>query len=48
MAIEAIKEVTGAGLSLAGCMLIYDGLGGTMRRVKLNWDPQNPNNGSAV
>ena len=48
MAIEAIKEVTGAGLSLAGHMLIYDGLGGTMRRVKLNWDPQNPNNGSAV
>ena len=48
MAIEAIKEITGAGLSLAGHMLIYDGLGGNMRRVKLNWDPQNPNNGSAM
>jgi adenylyltransferase/sulfurtransferase len=43
-----IKEVTGAGETLAGYMLIYDGLAGTARRVKLNWDPQNPNNGRAA
>lgn len=45
MALEVIKEITGAGDSLAGHMLIYDGLAGTARRVKLNWDPENPNNG---
>lgn len=45
MALEAIKEMTGAGDSLAGHMLIYDGLAGTARRVKINWDPENPNNG---
>ena len=45
MALEAIKEITGAGDSLAGHMLIYDGLRGAARRVKLNWDPKNPNNG---
>jgi adenylyltransferase/sulfurtransferase len=43
-----IKEITGAGETLAGYMLIYDGLAGTARRVKLNWDPQNPNNGLAA
>jgi len=48
MALEAIKEVTGAGTSLAGHMLIFDGLAGTMRRVKLNWDPENPNNGAST
>lgn len=45
MALEAIKEITGAGDSLAGHMLIYDGLAGTARRVKLAWDKDNPNNG---
>jgi molybdopterin-synthase adenylyltransferase len=44
-AIEVIKEITVAGESLAGHMLIYDGLAGTAPRVKLNWDPENPNNG---
>ena len=48
MALEAIKEITETGSSLAGHMLIYDGLAGTMRRVKLNWDPQNPNNGTST
>lgn len=47
MALEAIKEITQSGTSLAGHMLIYDGLAGTARRVKLNWDPANPNNGKA-
>ncbi|MGI9438196.1 MAG: HesA/MoeB/ThiF family protein [Parvibaculales bacterium] len=45
MAMEVIKEVTASGTSLAGHMLIYDGLAGSARRVKLNWDPDNPNNG---
>ena len=48
MALEAIKEITETGISLAGHMLIYDGLAGTMRRVKLNWDPQNANNGTST
>ena len=45
MAVEVIKEITGAGDSMAGRLLIYDGLSGAMRTVKLNWDPKNPNNG---
>jgi len=45
MALEAIKEITGAGDSLAGHMLVYDGLGAHMRKLKINWDPENPNNG---
>jgi adenylyltransferase/sulfurtransferase len=45
MAVEVIKEITGAGDSLAGRLLIYDGLSAKTRTVKLNWDPQNPNNG---
>ncbi len=45
-ALEVIKEITGAGESLAGRLLIYDGLSGRARTVKLAWDPQNPNNGS--
>lgn len=45
MALEAIKELTGAGDTLAGDLLIFDGLSGRARRVKINWDPGNPNNG---
>ncbi|MGC6534152.1 MAG: HesA/MoeB/ThiF family protein [Parvibaculales bacterium] len=48
MAVEVIKEITGAGDSLAGHMLIYDGLAGAARRVKIAWDPANPNNGRDV
>lgn len=44
-ALEVIKEITGAGDSLAGRLLIYDGLSGRARTVKLAWDPTNPNNG---
>lgn len=47
-ALEVIKEITGAGDSLAGRLLIYDGLAARARTVKLAWDPQNPNNGRAV
>ncbi len=46
MAVEVIKEITGAGDSLAGRLIIYDGLSGAMRNVKLSWDPSNPNNGT--
>lgn len=48
MAVEVIKEITGAGDSLAGRLMIYDGLTGAMRTVKLNWDPNNPNNGTRL
>nr|WP_245727203.1 HesA/MoeB/ThiF family protein [Paracoccus isoporae] len=35
MALEAIKHLTGAGETLAGAMLIYDGLHGETRRIAL-------------
>lgn len=44
-ALEVIKEVAGMGDSLAGRLLIYDGLSARARTVKLAWDPDNPNNG---
>lgn len=39
MAMEAIKEITGAGTSLAGSLLLYDALDTRVRRVKLRHDP---------
>jgi len=41
-ALEVLKEVTGAGQSLAGRMLIYDGLETRFRTVVLKPDPQCP------
>lgn len=38
-ALEAIKETTGAGATLAGRLAIYDGLAATMRTVRLPRDP---------
>lgn len=35
MALEAVKEITGAGEGMRGAMLIYDGLFAEMRRIKL-------------
>jgi molybdopterin/thiamine biosynthesis adenylyltransferase len=35
MAIEAIKVITGAGASLRGEMVIYDGLYGESRKITL-------------
>lgn len=35
MALEAVKQITGAGASLRGAMLIYDGLWGETRRISL-------------
>lgn len=40
-ALEVIKEITGAGESLAGKLLIYDALDTRFRTVKLKWDPKN-------
>jgi molybdopterin/thiamine biosynthesis adenylyltransferase len=36
MALEAVKEITGAGRTLAGEMLIYDGLWGETRKLALS------------
>lgn len=38
-ALEALKEILGIGDSLAGRLLLYDGLGATVRTVKLPPDP---------
>lgn len=40
-ALEVIKEITGAGESLAGRLLLYDALDTRFRTVKLKWDPKN-------
>ena len=42
MAMEAIKDVTGAGESLAGRLWLYDGLSGEARTVRLPADPNCP------
>ena len=47
-ALEIIKEITGSGDSLAGKVLIFDGLSGHARTVKLAWDQANPLNGTAT
>lgn len=41
-ALEAIKLITGAGETLAGRLLIYDGLAGTARTVAVAADPDCP------
>lgn len=41
-ALEAIKLITGAGQSLTGRLLIYDGLAGTARTVGVAADPACP------
>ena len=38
-ALEVIKEITGAGESMAGRLLIYDALGARFRKVKVPPDP---------
>lgn len=42
MALEAIKEITGAGESLAGRLMIYDALAAQARTVSLPPDPECP------
>ena len=40
--VEVIKELLGLGTSLAGSVLIYDGLNTNFRKVTLNKDPKCP------
>jgi molybdopterin/thiamine biosynthesis adenylyltransferase len=40
MALEAIKEITGAGNGLAGKLMLFDGLRGEARTVSLEADPE--------
>ena len=46
-ATEVLKEITGAGDSLAGRLVIYDALGTRFQSIKINWDPKNPLSGNA-
>ncbi len=46
-AIEVIKELTCAGESLAGKLMIYDALGPRFQTMSLAWDRSNPLNGDA-
>ncbi|MBI1260142.1 MAG: molybdopterin-synthase adenylyltransferase MoeB [Rhizobiales bacterium] len=45
-ALEVIKEVTGAGESLAGRLLIYDALATRFRTIRLRHDRANPLSGN--
>ncbi len=42
MALEAVKRITGAGEALSGRLLIYDGLSGEARTVRIGADPDCP------
>ncbi len=42
LALEAVKEITGAGTSLAGKLWLFDGLSGDARLVGLHADPRCP------
>ncbi len=42
MALEAVKLLTGAGTPLAGRLLVYDGLSGESRTLKVGADPACP------
>jgi len=42
MALEAVKLIVGAGQPLTGRLLIYDGLAGETRTVKVGPDPACP------
>lgn len=44
-ALEAIKRITGAGRTLAGRLMLYDGLAGTSRVVSIAADPACPDCG---
>jgi molybdopterin/thiamine biosynthesis adenylyltransferase len=48
MALEAIKELAGAGDSLAGRLLLYDGLAAESRTITLRPDPACPCCGDVV
>lgn len=46
-AVEVLKEVIGAGDSLAGRLIIYDALSTRFQSIKMSWDPDNPLSGRA-
>ncbi len=48
MALEAIKLITGAGQALSGRLLVYDGLAGETRTVRIGADPHCPSCGGAA
>ena len=48
MALEAVKVIAGAGEPLSGRLLIYDGLAGEARTVRLGADPRCPACGGCV
>jgi molybdopterin/thiamine biosynthesis adenylyltransferase len=47
MAMEALKHIVGAGRTLAGRLLIYDGLAAETRTVRITADPACPTCGGA-
>ena len=47
MATEVLKEITGAGESLAGRLIIYDGKDARFETLTVAWDPGNPLSGNA-
>jgi molybdopterin-synthase adenylyltransferase len=44
-ATEILKEITGAGDTLAGRLLMYDALAARFETIKFAWDPDNPLSG---
>ncbi len=42
MATEVLKEITGAGESLAGKLLLYDAKDARFETINVAWDPHNP------
>ncbi len=44
-AVEVLKEITGAGESLVGRLLMYDALGSRFETLKYRWDADNPLSG---
>lgn len=44
-ATEILKEITGAGESLAGRLLLYDGKATRFETLQISWDPDNPLSG---
>lgn len=47
MATEVLKEITGAGQSLAGRLLLYDAKEARFDTINVSWDPQNALSGEA-
>jgi adenylyltransferase/sulfurtransferase len=45
-ATEILKEILGIGTSLAGRLLIYDGLAARFETLNVSWDPDNPLTGT--